>query len=197
MTTAPESRARRRALLPLIAAGAALVVALLVALVINRSITGEFLVAGGDYDRFPGEYVGRPVGYDRPRVTVAYQPGEEYSFDFRLENESRWATRILEFPGSGSGLLRRAAVDIREDLSDDDDDDDVFTPFRPFTLESGEAVVVRITSRFERCGSFATIGADVVEDVAIRHRTLWATRTDRVDLATAINVPVPEVCPER
>jgi hypothetical protein len=192
--TAPlERSARSRALLPLIVV-VALVVALLVPIVIHRSITSESLFAGGTFDRFPGERVEQQLGDDRPQVMIAYRQGEEYSFDFRLENESRWATRIVEFPGSGSGLLRRTSVDIREDLSGDDA---AFTPFRPFTLESGEAVVVRITDRFEGCGSFVTIGTDVVRDVDIRHRTLWATRTDSVDLATVINVPVPEACPER
>jgi hypothetical protein len=193
-TGTPEPSSRRRALfLPLLVAGA-VVIALVFAIVIHRSITSGFLFAGGTFDRFPGEPVERRLGDDRSQVLVAYRQGEEYSFDFRLENESRWATRILGFPGSGSALLRRTSVDIREDLSDDDA---VFTPFHPFTLGSGESVVVRIISRFEGCGSFVTIGADERRAAAVRHRTLWATRTDSVDLPTTIRIPAPELCPER
>lgn len=112
-SAAPLGRpARSRALLLPLLVVVALVVALLVPIVIHRSITSESLFAGGTFDRFPGERVEQQLGDDRPQVMVVYRQGEEYSFDFRLSNESRWATRILEFPGSGSALLRRTSVDL-------------------------------------------------------------------------------------
>ena len=192
----PPEPASRRTVLSIVLA-ATLIVALVAAVVVHRSISGEFLAADGAYSRFPGETVEDPFSDDDEReAEVPYRHGEEYSFEFTLVNHSRWPTRILGFPASDGGLLRQTAVAVKDTPFVDDAG---FRPFHPFTMASGESMVVRVRGRFEGCADFEPDSFAGLTAVAVRHRTLWATRTHFVDLPTGIQVPAPPPgdCPER
>jgi hypothetical protein len=184
-----------RRLAPLVAALAAIVV--LVAIVaVHRSVTAESLAADGPMSRFPGQTVEDPFD-DEAVVEVPYRHDEEYSFDFTLVNHSRWPTRVVGFPVSRfDALLRLRNVEVDQTPFGDAPR---FVTFRPFSLGSDRSVVVRVHARFANCGSYGPGSSSTLTAVAIRHRTLWATRTRFVDFPTGIEVPAPPLgsCPER
>lgn len=184
-----------RGLAPLVAALAAIVV-LVAVVVVHRSVTAESLAADGPLSRFPGETVEDPFD-DNREVAVPYRHGDEYSFDFTLVNDSRWPTRVIDFPlPHFDALLSATGVSVDHTPFDDKSG---FATFHPFILGSGQSVIVRVHARFANCGDYGPDSASTLTAVAFRHRTLWATRTHFVDLPVGVETPVPAAgdCPER
>ncbi len=192
--TSPPPRRRLRAVL-LLATLAGVAIA---GLLVDRAMTAEHLSTGNGMNRFPGEPVDDPFDDEERVVEVAYRHGAEYSFDFTLTNDSRWAVRVLGFPRSrGESLLRQVGVDM--DTTPFEEATETFVRFRPFTLKGGGEAVIRVHSRFANCEHYGPGSSATITAVAIRSRVLWATRTHFVDLPTGVQVAAPPAgsCPAR
>jgi hypothetical protein len=189
----PPSRRRRRLV------GAVVAVIVLAAAVgvflVHRSVSRELLTAteGNTIGAFPGERVDDAFG-ERDVVQVAYQHGGTYTFEFTINNPSRWDVRISDFPlARDLGMLR--PVNVAIDTTPFEGPDRTFTAFHPFTVGAGDAAIVQVRTRFANCDRFDSGNSATVESLPVRYRTLWATRTSDLELPTAIQVDAPQTCP--
>jgi hypothetical protein len=127
-------------------------------------------------------------------VRVTYQHGETYTFEFTINNPTRWNVRVSDFPLTPDlGMLQPA--DFAIDTTPFDGPDRTFTPFRPFTIRAGEAAMVQVRARFSNCDHYGSDSGSTLESLPLRYRVLWATRTSHLELLTHIQVDAPETCP--
>jgi hypothetical protein len=173
-----------------------LVAAAVGAFLVHRSVTRELLTAteGNAIGTFPGEDVDDSFG-ERDVVKVTYQHGETYTFEFTINNPTRWNARVSGFPVTPDlGVLRPVSFAI--DTTPFDGPDRTFTPFRPFTIRAGGAAMVQVQARFSNCERFDPGHSSTLVALPMRYRALWARRTHSVDLPTAVQVNSPDNCPE-
>ena len=166
---------------------ATIVVVGVAAAMVHRSLTGELLVAGTGSGAFPGQPVEDPPE-ERPLVAVDYHHHAEYRFEFTVTNQSRWPVRIVDFPGL-DGLLRQ--VDVAVDRTPFQAAAP-FDPSRPLvSLNAGEEAIIRVRARFANCEHHSPGTQSTLSAVPVGYRALWATRTQLVELPTAIQVAAP------
>jgi hypothetical protein len=179
-------------------AGAALVALLAMAvgvLLVHRAVSRDLLTAteGNAIGAFPGERVDDLFG-ERDVVQVAYQHGGTYTFEFTINNPTRWDVRVSEFPlPRHLGMLRPANLAI--DTTPFEGPDRTFTAFHPFTIGAGEAAMVRVRTSFANCDRFDPGNSTTLESLPVRYRALWASRTSAIELPTAVQVDAPKTCP--
>jgi hypothetical protein len=160
---------------------------------LHRSVTGDLLSNDGGMSAFPGEDVVEPFR-EGDEVQVNYQHNGRYTFAFTLQNESRWAVRVVGFPvTSDASMLQPVAFSV--DTTPSEVPLQTPTRFHPFTIDPGNSALVQVEARFANCEGFGADTSSTLVSLPVRYRALWATRTRWIDLPTAVQVPAPESCP--
>jgi hypothetical protein len=171
-----------------------LVAAAVGAFLVHRSVTRQLLTAteGNAIGAFRGEDVDDTFG-ERDVVKAIYEDGGTYTFEFTINNPTRWDVRVSDFPLTPDlGMLQPVSFAI--DTTPFDAPDRTFTPFRPFTIRAGEAAMVQVQARFSNCDRFDPDSSSTLVALPVRYRALWATRASDIELPTFVRVDAPENC---
>jgi hypothetical protein len=190
---APAQKGGRHRLLTAVVA-VVLLAAAVGAVLVHRSVARELLTAteGNAIGAFPGDDVDDTFA-ERDVVKATYQEGEAYTFEFTINNPTRWSARVLDFPVTPDfGMLQPVSISI--DTTPFDGPDRTFTPFRPLTIDAGEAAMVRVHTRFADCERFDPGHSSTLAAIPVRYRALWATQTTDIELPTFIRVDAPDNC---